>query len=175
MTSCGKEITLSRFGRTEVAYAHCWGCDLHSMDYSSMNYAVGILSFNSLSVKEIFLDAFVRNFGATQMFVEFAITSRYVTIEIQLSKADGYNTGVNMGCVAYGSSMEAVTDFFRDDDSFMMHGNMFTSTSRGRGRQQVLIFNAMHQPELLWRHDILQIDTVVKESMASGVPMTEIG
>ena len=175
VTSCGREITLSRFGRTKVAYAHCWGCDLHSMDYSSMNYAVGILGFNSLSVKEIFLDAFVRSFRATQMFVEFAITSRYITIEIQLSKDDEYNAGVAIGCVAYGSSLDAVTDFLQDDESFRMHGNMFTSTSGERGHGQVLLFNAMHQPELLWRHDILQIDTVVKETMASGVPMTEIG
>ena len=109
------------------------------------------------------------------MFVEFAITSQYITIEIQLSKDDEYNTGIAMCCVAYGSSLDAVTDFLRDDESFIMHGNMFTSTSRERGHGQVLLFNAMHQPELLWRHDILRIDTVVQDSMASDVPMDAIG
>ena len=110
-----------------------------------------------------------------QMLVEFQITSKYITIDIQLSKDDEYNAGVTIGCVAYGSSLDAVTDFLRDDESFIMHGNMFTSTSGERGHGQVLLFNAMHQPELLWRHDILRIDTVVKESMASDVAMDEIG
>ena len=158
-------VNNGRFSSSAISYAQCHGCALRPMDFSITNQSVGALGFNSAHVKELFLDAFVRSFGATQMSVEIAITSTSLEFDIELSKEDGCS--IVLACVAYGSSLGNVVDFIRNPEIFMMRSNLLTSSRLGYGADN--FFNTTYQPELLWRHDALNIVTVVHESMQSDV------
>ena len=158
-------VSHGRFSSTAMAFAQCRGRDLLPMDFSMMNQSVGVLGFNSSFVKELFVDAFVRSFGAKQMSVEIAITATSLELEIELLKENGCS--IVLVCVAYGSCLAKVVDFIGNPKVFKMCSNMLTSSRLGYGADN--LFNAICQPELLWRHDAPYIPFVVNESMQADV------